>query len=83
MKTILNFISVYASETKVNFVIYLTNTCNHWNEAAIGFAAMEICLPTLLLTPQGYSILAVVILLNTIMSSWGILVQHLWTVKLV
>lgn len=57
-----------------------------WNDAftvghlmcakgAIGFAVLEICLSAGLLDANGYSVLAFVILANTIMAAWGVRVQ--------
>ncbi len=44
-------------------------------KGAIGFAVMEICLANGLLDLRGYSILALIILANTIMAGWGVLLQ--------
>jgi Kef-type K+ transport system membrane component KefB len=41
-------------------------------KGAIGFAVIEICLSSGLLDPHGYSMLAFVVLANTVMSAWGI-----------
>ncbi len=44
-------------------------------KGAIGFAVMEICLANGLLDLRGYSILALIILANTVMAGWGVLFQ--------
>ncbi|MGE5378189.1 MAG: cation:proton antiporter, partial [Bacteroidota bacterium] len=62
----------------------------NWNEAAtvghlmcakgaIGFAILEICLSAGLLDSHGYSMLAFVILANTVMAAWGVGLQRQWT----
>jgi Kef-type K+ transport system membrane component KefB len=45
-------------------------------KGAIGFAVIEICLSAGLLDSHGYSMLAFVILANTIMAAWGIAFQQ-------
>lgn len=63
-----------------------------WNEAAtvghlmcakgaIGFAILEICSSSGLLEPRGYSILAFVVLMNTVLSAWGVTLQQKWNKK--
>jgi Kef-type K+ transport system membrane component KefB len=71
--------------------VKLTGGLN-WNEAAtvghlmcakgaIGFAILEICLSAGLLDTQGYSMLAFVILANTVMAAWGVGIQRQWTAR--
>ena len=45
-------------------------------KGAIGFAVIEICLSSGLLDPRGYSMLAFVILANTVMAAWGTAFQQ-------
>lgn len=60
-----------------------------WNEAAmvghlmcargaIGFAILEICSSSRLLEPKAYSVLAVVVLMNTVLSAWSVVLQGKW-----
>jgi len=48
------------------------------SKGAIGFAIIETCRSTGLLDARGYSILAFVILANTVMSAWGVLLHRRW-----
>jgi Kef-type K+ transport system membrane component KefB len=63
-----------------------------WNEAAtvghlmcakgaIGFAILEICTSSGLLELRGFSILSFVVLVNTILSAWGVVLQRIWAGK--
>ncbi len=45
-------------------------------KGAIGFAMIEICLSAGLLDSRGYSLLAFVILADTVMAAWGVLLQR-------
>jgi Kef-type K+ transport system membrane component KefB len=63
-----------------------------WNEAAtvghlmcakgaIGFAILEICTSSGLLELREFSILSFVVLVNTILSAWGVVIQRIWAGK--
>jgi len=68
--------------------VKLTGGLN-WNEAvtvghlmcakgAIGFAIIEICFSAGFLDSRSYSVPAFVILANTVMAAWGVLIQRKW-----